>query len=466
MSEKIEKLWNEYFKKKLLEHENIHPTINSSFELAVIPPPITQHEMLVDKWSNDNNLLLGSLLQPSQSKNSIECDCGSRYTRENKQHHIKTKTHLKFIEKQNNNKMERSAYDKNRNVHINGFTYDNKEIISKGHKCVYETCVCCGIEYPLTPSFFHTQYSEHKTLNIERKSGEELVNNSFFYGCIICSKKVSKDRRSEEKEIKRQMIKQYNGDLTIEWLEKQLEKQNNRCHITNLPVTLERGFYYSASVQNNGKGRLHYKANCVVIMQCLQVQEHSIENLKDAWKQILISMKKEKEFPSDTTKFLQELDVKFSNNPKENGVTSTVQVQIDGIKKMNPEYSSQCANLHLPRILRDQVERYFAIDHRSKQRKDKSSIEKLNPDDIIQKLHNQKGRCYISNVPFSFNRFDPNYWSLERIDNLQHHTIENTVLICRIMNGRTQLSKEIIQLIYDEYYKREEQTNEEILFSL
>jgi hypothetical protein len=453
------------------------------------------HISLLAKWLNDSNLSLGPVVQPNESKNSISCYCGGHYTSENKYHHIKSKKHLEFDEKEHN-----TYYDKNRNVHEKGFTYNGQVIIPEGNKAVYETCVCCGIEYPLTPNYFHTEYAGHKKNNIERESGKELVSNSFFYGCILCSKKVLEIRSKTKDEIMRLMIKQNNGDLTIAWLEQQLEKQNNCCYITNLPLTLERGFYYSASVQNNGEGDIHYQKNCVVIMQCLQVQEHSIKNLKDAWEQILLLMKKEKESPSDTTKFLQELDIKLSNTPEQNGVTASSQIyeddvgscdhivkgkkcgricvkyktdclshlskeekkeindnpdlkkQVTGIKKKkNPEYSSQCANLHLPRILRDQVERYYAIDHRSKRRNDKSTIKKLEPDDIIKKLNNQKGRCYMSGVPFSFNRSDPNYWSLERIDNSQHHTIENTVLVCRIMNGRTQLTKEIIQNIYNEY---------------
>lgn len=455
----------------------------------------TNHISLLHKWLNDANLLPGSLVQPNESNNTVSCYCGSHYTPNNKHHHIKTKRHLEFNSKKSDKK---TLYDKNRNVHVNGFTYDGQVIISEGHKAVYETCVCCGIEYPLTSNYFRTEYAGHTKTNIERESGKEIFSNSPFYGCRLCAKKVTDARSKTNDEIMRLMIKCNNGDLTTNWLKHQIEKQKNRCDITNLPITLERGFYYSASVQNNGAGNLHYQENCVVIMQCLQVQEHSIKNLKDAWEQILIIMKKEKESPSDTTQFLQELDVKFSNNPAQNGVTASAQIYEDNVgscghivkgkkcgricvkyktvcllhlskeekkelndntaiknqvtnikKKKNPEYSLQLANLHLPRILRDQVERYYAIDHRSKGRKDKSIIKKLEPIDIVKKLHSQKGRCYISGVPFSFNRTDPNYWSLERLDNLQHHTIENTVLVCRIMNGATQLTHEIIQHIYN-----------------
>jgi hypothetical protein len=460
------------------------------------------HINLLNKWLNDVDLLPGPLVQPNESKNSITCYCGSHYTPQNKHHHIKTKKHLEFDAKNSH------KYDKKRNVHAKGFIYNCEVIIPEGNKAVYETCVCCGIEYPLTPNYFHTEYSEHKKPNLERESGKELISNSSFYGCILCSKKKSEERSKTKDEIMRLMIKTNNGDLTTKWLEKQLEKQNNRCDITNIPLILERGFFYSASVQNNGEGNLHYQKNCVVIMQCLQVQEHSIKNLKDAWKQILLLMKKEKESPSDTTQFLQELDIKFSNTPEQNGVTAPTQIYEDDVgrcgfiikgkecrricvkyktvcllhlsneekkeinnnpdlkkqvtnikKKKNPEYSSQCANLHLPRIIRDQVERYYAIDHRSKERKDKSSIKKLEPNDIVKKIHSQEGKCYFSGVPFSFNRSDPNYWSLERIDNSQHHTIENTVLVCRIMNGATQLTKEIIEDIYNEYISKNEEAN-------
>ena len=460
------------------------------------------HNILLNKWLKDDGLLLGPLFQPNESENSINCDCGGHYNPTNKHHHIKTKQHLKHLEIIKNTSdimVSSKPYNKNRNVHAKGFTYDGQVIISEGNKAVYETCVRCGIEYPLTPNYFHTEYAQHKKSNInDRESGKELVSNSSFYGCRLCAKKIAEERSKTEAEIKRQKILRYSGngsgDLTIEWIDQQLEKQNNRCHISNLPITLERDLYYTASVQNNGEGQIHYQANCVLIMQCLQVAEHSIKNLKDAWKQILLAMKKEKESPSDTTLFLNELDKKFSNTPEENGVTAPVQIYLNNIvitgscgiiikntgkecgrdcindntvcsihlskderekinikKKINPEYSSQMANLHLPSILRSQVENYYAQDKRSKSRPDKSNIIKMLPDDIVKKMHDQNGRCYYSDVQFSFERSDPNYWSLERLDNSKHHTFDNTVLICRIMNGSSQLSKDIIQQIYNSF---------------
>jgi hypothetical protein len=56
-----------------------------------------EHDSLIQKWKDDLNLKLGDIPQPNQSKDSIECGCGSHYTKDNRHHHIKTKKHLEFI---------------------------------------------------------------------------------------------------------------------------------------------------------------------------------------------------------------------------------------------------------------------------------------------------------------------------------------------------------------------------------
>lgn len=373
----------------------------------------------------------------------------------------------------------------------------NREIIKEND--IYYVVDKCKICKKILPIYlFYKQNNKRSKNPLDVQSGYESCDLT----CITCKKQQSEKRGKEEDEIIRHMIKKNNGDLTKDWVKQQYEIQNKRCHITNIPIIFKRGYYNSASVQNNGDGHIHYQKNCVLIMQCLQVQEHGILNLKNAWRKILCIMKKEEELLTDTSSFLNELDTKFSNTPEQNGVNVPTQIyeenigtcnklvsktqkvcgricvkyksvcwthltkkekqeinnnpeikrQVTGIKKkINPKYSDQCAKLHLKRILQDQVERYYASDKRSKKRKNKDNIVKLQPKDIIQKMHEQKGRCYLSNIPFSFNRDDPNYWSLERLDNNQHHTLENTVLICRIMNGATQLTKVIIQEIYNKY---------------
>ena len=44
-----------------------------------------EHDSSVQKWKNDANLNLGYIPQPNQSENSIECECGGHYSKDNKQ---------------------------------------------------------------------------------------------------------------------------------------------------------------------------------------------------------------------------------------------------------------------------------------------------------------------------------------------------------------------------------------------
>ena len=46
----------------------------------------------------------------------------------------------------------------------------------------------------------------------------------------------------------------------------------------------------------------------------------------------------------------------------------------------------------------------------------------------------QGWRCFKSGVKLSMNRNSWNYPSLERLDNSKNHTLDNTVLICRLLN--------------------------------
>lgn len=310
---------------------------------------------------------------------------------------------------------------------------DFKIIIENEKYIIVDKCYNCKIVKPIYN--FYKKNIKVDSLSLE--SGKELYRKS----CISCTKKEHIKYNKNHEEIIRSLIYQNNGDLTKEWFKIQLEIQKNKCHITNLPIILDKGYYYSASVQNNGEGNIHYQSNCVLIMKCLQVQEHKIPNLKEAWKHILMTMKKEEELKSDTSLFLNEINKRFRYTIKESGIKEIYR---------SKEYTNQCRKLHLKTILNDLVERYYYIDGKSKGRKDEKRI-KLKKEDILKKINNQEGRCYLTGVPFSLNRDDPNYWSLERLDNTKNHTIENTVLICRIMNGVCQITKDIIKKIYDEY---------------
>ena len=368
-----------------------------------------------------------------------------------------------------------------------------------GQFYVVDQCAVCNDFMPI--SFFSPSGNTRSKNIFDTPTGLESVDSR----CIPCCRANTRARDLTMEGRFRQLIKKDNGDLTVDWAVQQWAQQEGRCHISNLQLTLEPGLWNTVSVQNNRAGRKHFQADCVLIMQCLQVQEHAIPNLKNAWGSLLQTMQRELLAASDTTPLLQEFDRRLHNSPRQNGVMAPTQryadaeakscdatiagtaragqncgricvrnetrcwlhlergrkLEIDANpalktillnipKSINPEWSKQCMRLHLPRILRDMVENYASQDRRSISRRATEKC-KLMPDDIVQKFRGQSGRCFYSGIPFSLDRSDPNYWSVERLDNAECHTIANTVLVCRIMNGASQMSKEILQAMLAEY---------------
>lgn len=76
-----------------------------------------------------------------------------------------------------------------------------------------------------------------------------------------------------------------------------------------------------------------------------------------------------------------------------------------------------------------------------KQRKDNSGEFNITLDIILNKLKEQKGKCYYSNIPLVFKRKSDWMMSLERLDNSEGYTENNTVLVCAEFNSSDQSGK-------------------------
>ena len=394
-----------------------------------------EHDSLVQKWKNDSNLKLGDVPQPNQSENSIECECGSHYSKDNKHHHFKTKKHLEFFASPEA-AFVFTFHKKNRRVHVNGC---NSCGIVYGNKCVYETCVRCGIEFPLTPLYFPIEKAGGKITNVERESGKEVVSNSPHSGCRECQKKVSMHRSKTQDEYRRILLKSY-PMLTKEWF----MSQSKRCYISNLPLFegQKENVNWTISVQNNKPGEEHTPENCCLIAREFNVQQQdAIPDLLEAWKDAFQSTINEIMNPSCTEELLSKFKIWYNNNPNKNGVTAPCQVMnSDGKKKTNPEYSKQCQTFHLKRILRDMLNNYTHQDKVSKRNPIIDPFD-LTVENIYQKMVDQNCKCHCTGIPFSLNRDTWNYFSIERLDNSKNHTVDNCVFICRLFNTAAQLDK-------------------------
>ena len=92
--------------------------------------------------------------------------------------------------------------------------------------------------------------------------------------------------------------------------------------------------------------------------------------------------------------------------------------------------------------------RYKKNDKISKSRNYKIDGNFVTDNQMYEKLVKQGFKCYYTGIPFSKNRDNWNYFSLERLDNTKNHTDENSVFICRMFNTTGGLNrKKILQIL-------------------
>ena len=406
-----------------------------------------EHDHLIQKWKDDIKLKIGHIPQPNQSENSMECECGGHYSKHNKAHHFKRKMHLEFIEMNANDAFALTIHKKNRRVHTDGFGFGlgggggggGEIIVPPGNKCVYETCVRCGSEFPLTPFYFNTEYADHSKTNGERESGKEVMSNTPFYGCRECTKKVAIVRSKTPDEYIRILLKSY-PNLTKEWF----ISQPKTCCISNLPLFQgqKENDNWTISVQNNKPGEEHTPENCCLIAREFNVQQQeAIPDLLEAWKEAFALFANEISNPSCTEELVSGFNVWYNNDPKQNGVTVPCQIiNHHGEKIRNPEYSRLFNTKHLKAVLNGMLNNYKHQDRVSKRDPTIEPFD-LMVENLYQKMVDQKCKCYYTGIPFSFKRDTWNYFSLERLDNSKNHTVTNCVFICRLFNTAGQLNE-------------------------
>ena len=415
-----------------------------------------EHNRLIQKWKDDNKLNVGNIPQPNQTENTMECECGGHYTKYNKNHHVKQQNHLKFIEmkktiemKPNDASTHTTIHKKNRRVHADGFQFGLggdgsggeicEIIVPVGNKCVYETCVRCGREFPLTPIYFNTEYAGHSKTNDERESGKEVMSNTPFYGCRECTKNVSAVRSKIPDEYIRILLKSY-PKLNKEWF----VSQPKTCSISNIPLFQgqKENDSWTISVQNNKPGEEHTPENCCLIAREFNVQQQqAIPDLLEAWKEAFTLFANEFSKPSCTKELVSRFNVWYNNTPIQNGVTVPSEIINNNGKKIrNPEYSKLVNTKHLKAVLSLMLFNYKKQDKVSKRNPTIEPFD-LTLEKLYQKMVQQKCKCHYTGIPFSFKRDTWNYFSLERLDNSKNHTLYNCVFVCRLFNTAGQLNE-------------------------
>ena len=134
-------------------------------------------------------------------------------------------------------------------------------------------------------------------------------------------------------------------------------------------------------------------------------------------------------------------------SPKQNGVTA---------ESNTPKYKKELCKKHLPCIIGYAINCHYRNDIKKKRMLPVQDVKKFKKDmqqKVVDLFAAQNGLCHYSGIPMTIE----NLWSrfsLERLDNTKAHfnpdgTIpDTTVLVCRIFNGRSQMSRKKLLTYY------------------
>jgi hypothetical protein len=304
---------------------------------------------------------------------------------------------------------------------------ERKIINIDGNLEVHEQCIRCNEWKALYEFMLRSNY-------MEVKSSKESINNDIKNPCRECSKITRNEKMVDNPE--QYMIRLlYNyPKLSKEWFQQQIDKNKGLfSSISGLPIYLSSCGSWQVSIQNNCRELEHLPENCEIIALEENIPQHNaIPDLKLAYSELYTNMLNDIICPSsieDQEKHSKMWENTYKLTPKQSGVLSKSR---DNSGKITREYDKEMQQKHLKSM--------FTCDTKASYNRDKNSKrlicenDRIRQSDMFNIGKKQKWRCFISGVKLSINRNSWNYPSLERLDNTLNHTIENTVLICRLLN--------------------------------
>lgn len=309
-----------------------------------------------------------------------------------------------------------------------GISHERKIIKSDGNMEVHEQCTKCGKWKALYDFNLRSDF-------MEKESSKESINNDVKNPCRDCCKitRVEKMEIDPDQYITRLL---YNyPKLTLEWYQQQIYKNGGLVSsISGIPLQSSSSGCWQVSIQNNRRDLDHFPEHCEIIALEENIPQHdAIPDLRKAYTELYYCMLQQIVNPDSKEDELLHSKIwedRYKLKPRQSGVESKSHNADDG--KISTEYDRELQQKHLKSM--------FTCDTKAAYNRDKQSKREVNEDERIKQNHmfaigqKQNWKCYISGIKFSMNRNSWNYPSLERLDNTKNHTLENTVLICRLLN--------------------------------
>jgi len=328
---------------------------------------------------------------------------------------------IKIQTKWNNDLTEENQISKK------GHSHERKIVRVNGNIEVHEQCVICNEWKALYEYFLRADF-------MEKESSKECINNDVKNPCRYCSKitRAEKMVNNPDQYIIRLL---YNyPKLTLEWYEQQINKNGGLVSsISGIPLQSSSSGCWQVSIQNNRRDLDHFPEYCEIIALEENIPQHdAIPDLRKAYTELYSSILKQLIEPDSTEDLILHSKIweeRYKLTPKQSGVNSKSRND-DG--KISREYDKEIQQKHLKSMFTSAAKAVYAHDKKSK--REVNDYERIKEADVFTIGKKQGWKCFLSGTKLSINRNSWNYLSLERLDNTKNHTLENTVLICRLLN--------------------------------
>ena len=324
----------------------------------------------------------------------------------------------------------------------------NKETISN----VLRHCNICNKDFPL----------------------EKCVKGEYEYSCLECRLqkariykstlrgKISELLGTAKSRARKRATKNRNdssGDFTItrEDLEQLWKRQQGFCHYSGLPMELEFGSDWYASLERLNPAQGYVKSNVVFCCQEFngteQWNSEKFQFLLQA-DQLLVDIAKLKQ---QMVKPSRKAPVHYNTREKmtlygEEFLKCRGDYCLNDFKHISEFYfivsngcifseCNACQYLGVYRFVIRLIQSAITHCKRKRKKMKKQEQKEITIQQIFSKIIEQGGRCYYSNMPL---KFQPNVsWkcSLERLNNEVGYINENVVLVCYEFNTAKQWSK-------------------------
>jgi hypothetical protein len=270
---------------------------------------------------------------------------------------------------------------------------------------------------------------------MEKESSKESINNDVKNPCRDCCKitRVEKMENNPDLYISRLL---YNyPKLNMEWYHQQIIKNRGLfSSISGIPLQASSSGSWQVSIQNNRRDLEHLPENCEIIALEENIPQHeAIPDLRTAYTEFYSSIIQQMINPDSIEEELLHSKMwedRYKLTPRQSGVKSKSRNENNG--KISKEYDREVQNKHLKSMFTSATKAVYAHDKKSK--RELNDHDRIYENDMFAIGKKQGWKCFVSGANLSTNRNSWNYPSLERLDNTKNHTLDNTVLICRLLN--------------------------------